>query len=90
MALSAETMSEDHLKAFLEAVEQNTSLQETLKAAADLDAVVAIAAAAGFMISADDLKRSHLEISEEDLEGVVGGADCLYRSHLSVFVACPP
>ena len=38
-------MSEEQLKAFLEKVKADTSLQEKLKAAADNDAVVAIAKA---------------------------------------------
>ena len=67
-------MSEEQLKAFLEAVKADASLQEKLKAAgdADADAVVAIAKAAGFAISADDLEAQS-EISEEELEGVAGG-----------------
>ena len=36
-------MSEEQLKAFLEKVKDDTSLQEKLKAAADADAVAAIA-----------------------------------------------
>ncbi len=43
-------MSEEQLKAFLEAVKADAGLQEKLKAAADADAVVAIAKAAGFVI----------------------------------------
>jgi predicted ribosomally synthesized peptide with nif11-like leader len=35
--------------------------------------VVAIAKAAGFVISADELKKSQAEISDEELEGVAGG-----------------
>ena len=66
-------MSEEQLKAFLEKVKADTSLQEKLKAASDADAVVAIAKEAGFMISADDLKNAQLEISDEELEGVAGG-----------------
>ena len=72
-------MSEEHLKAFLEAVKANEGLQEQLKAAADADAVVAIAKAAGFAISAEELqraqaaKRQDFELSEEELEGVAGG-----------------
>ena len=65
-------MSEEQLKAFLEKVKADTSLQEKLKAASDADAVVAIVKDAGFSISADDLKRS-IELSEEELEGVSGG-----------------
>ena len=74
-------MSEEQLKAFLEAVKADAGLQEKLKAAADADAVVAIAKAAGFIISAEELKKSQAEISEEELEGVAGGggaaAGCL-------------
>ena len=66
-------MSEEQLKAFLEKVKGDTSLQEKLKAAADADAVAAIAKAAGFSISADDLKNAQFEISEEELDGVAGG-----------------
>ena len=66
-------MSEEQLKAFLEAVKADASLQEKLKAAGDADAVIALAKAAGFAISADDLKRAQSEISEEELEGVAGG-----------------
>ena len=72
-------MSEEQLKAFLEAVKTDAALQEKLKAAADADAVVAIAKAAGFVISADDLKKAQAEVSDEELEGVVGGGiNCLF------------
>ena len=47
--------------------------EEQLKAAGDADAVIAIAKAAGFAISADELKKAQSEISEEELEGVAGG-----------------
>ena len=70
-------MSEEQLNAFLEKVKADTSLQEKLKAAADSDAVLAIAKDAGFIISADDLRTLHQfapsELSEEELEGVAGG-----------------
>ncbi len=66
-------MSEEQLKAFFEKVKADTSLQEKLKAAADADTVLAIAKEAGFLISADDLKKAQSEISEEELEGVAGG-----------------
>ena len=42
-------MSEEQLKAFLEKVKGDTSLQEKLKAASDADAVVAIAKEAGLV-----------------------------------------
>ena len=66
-------MSEEQLKAFLEKVKADTSLQEKLKAAADADAVTAIAKEAGFSISADDLTNAQSELSDEELEGVAGG-----------------
>ena len=71
------TMSEEQLKAFLEAVKADPVLQEKLKAAGDGDAVVAIAKTAGFTISAEDLQRAQAEISEEELEGVSGGYVCV-------------
>ncbi len=66
-------MSEEQLKAFLEKVKGDTSLQEKLKAAADTHAVVAIAEEAGFSISADDLTKAQSELLEEELEDVTGG-----------------
>jgi len=69
-------MSEEQLKAFLEAVRADAGLQEKLKAAADADAAVAIAKEVGFMISADELQRAQAigeELSDEELEGVAGG-----------------
>ena len=66
-------MSEEQLKAFLEKVQGDTSLQEKIKAAADANTVAAIAKEAGFSISADDLKNAQSEISEEELESVAGG-----------------
>ena len=66
-------MSEEQLKAFLEKVKADTSLQEKLKAAGDADAVVSIAKEAGFSISADDLTKAQSELSDEELDGVAGG-----------------
>ena len=71
---STQAMSEDQLKAFMEAVKADAGLKEKLNAAADADAVVAIAKAAGFLISAEELQRAQSEkISEEELEGLSGG-----------------
>ncbi|MDC0260938.1 Nif11-like leader peptide family natural product precursor [Synechococcus sp. AH-551-N17] len=75
-------MSEEQLKAFLEKVQGDTSLQEKLKAAADADAVTAIAKEAGFSISADDLTNAQSELSDEELEGVAGG-DCAWGRNFS-------
>ena len=68
-------MSEEQLKAFWEAIQADTTLQQKLQGVTDPDAIVAIAKEAGFTISADKIT----ELSEEDLEGVAGGAAlCLY------------
>ena len=69
-------MSEEQLKAFLEKVKADTSLQEKLKAAADAEAVAAIAKEAGFSISADDLTtKAQSKLSDEELEDVAGGVN---------------
>jgi predicted ribosomally synthesized peptide with nif11-like leader len=66
-------MSEEQLKAFMEAVGADAVLQEKLNASVDADAVVAIANEAGFVISAEELQRAQEEVSEDELEGVAGG-----------------
>ncbi len=66
-------MSEEQLRAFLEKVKGDRGLQEKLTAAADANAVAAIAKEAGFMISTAELKPAQSELSEEELEGVAGG-----------------
>ena len=70
-------MSEEQLKAFWEAIQADAGLQEKLSAAKDADAVVAIAEAAGFEISEEELAKAkaQLELSDEQLAGVAGGKD---------------
>ena len=80
---STRAMSEEQLKAFIEAVKADAGLKEQLKAAGNTDAVVAIAKAAGFLISAEELKAVQAEISEEELEGVAGGG-CAHYNQASV------
>ncbi|KGG27784.1 MULTISPECIES: Nif11-like leader peptide family natural product precursor [unclassified Prochlorococcus] len=64
-------MSEDQLKAFIAKVQADTSLQEQLKAeGAD---VVAIAKAAGFTITTEDLNSQSQDLSDEELESASGG-----------------
>ncbi|WP_114993049.1 Nif11-like leader peptide family natural product precursor [Synechococcus sp. UW179A] len=66
-------MSEEQLKAFIAKVQVDTSLQEQLKAeGAD---VVAIAKAAGFSITTEELKAHRQTPSDGELEGAAGG-DC--------------
>ena len=69
-------MSEEQLKAFLEKVKGDTSLQEKLKAAASPEAAMEIAKAAGFAITAEDIQSMQsatVELSDEELEGAAGG-----------------
>ena len=70
-------MSEDQLKAFIAKVQADTSLQEQLKAeGAD---PVAIAKAAGFSITTEDLNTQRQTLSDAELEGVAGGKDSLVQ-----------
>ena len=78
-------MSAEQLRAFWEAVEGDTSLQNKLSASTDgeidtpieVDAVIAIAKDAGFTITAGDLLKADaqaiLELNDEELEKVAGG-----------------
>ena len=70
-------MSEEQLTALLAKLRDDAGLQEKLKAAADLDAVLAIAKDAGFDVSKAAWLRYQanqtLELSDEELEGVAGG-----------------
>ena len=75
-------MSEEQLKAFLEAVKADAGLQHKLKNADNSDAVAAIAHEEGFAISADMLK-SKATISDAELEGVAGGG-----TNMSVILIC--
>jgi len=68
-------MSEEQLAALLAKLKDDAGLQEKLKGAADLDAILAIAKDAGFDISKADLLRhgkalggQALELSDEALE----------------------
>jgi len=75
-------MSEGQLKAFLESVKTDAVLQEKVQAAGDADAIVALAKAAGFAISAEELNKAQAQVSDEDLRSVTGGVadrDSFYR-----------
>ena len=75
-------MSEEQLKAFIAKVQADTSLQEQLNAeSAD---VVAIAKAAGFSITTEDLAAHRKSISEKELESAAGGVkkDCYINASL--------
>ena len=73
-------MSEEQLTALLAKLKEDAGLQEKLKGAADLDAAMAVAQEAGFDVSKDDwlkyqAKLPSLELSDEELEVVSGGAN---------------
>ena len=73
-------MSEEQLKAFLEKVKADTSLEEKLKAAASPEAAIEIAKEAGFSITAEDIQSrlsATVELSDEELESAAGGTGCL-------------
>ena len=75
-------MSEEQIKAFIAKVKDDASIQEKLEAAADADAVVELAKAAGFSISADDVNNAQAtELTEDELEGLTGG-DCFNNSNV--------
>ena len=80
-------MSEEQLKAFIAKVQADTSLQEQLNAeGAD---PVAIAKAAGFSITTEDLKTARQNLSDAELEGVAGGSTEIWECQLpSVPVNC--
>ena len=73
-------MSEEQLNAFIAKVQGDTSLQEQLKAeGAD---VVAIAKAAGFSITTEDLNSHRQNLTDDELEGVAGGRACTWKTYL--------
>ena len=80
-------MSEEQLKAFLEKVKSDTSLQDKLKAATSPEAAIEIAKEAEFSITAEDIQSMQsetVELSDDELEDVAGGAGRVaYNSQLT-------
>ena len=78
-------MSLEQLKAFLEKVKGDTSLQDKLKAAKSSDEVVSIAKDHGH-----DFGTEHIsQLREEELEGVAGGGtnnlwQCIFPNAFSL------
>ena len=74
-------MSEEQLAALIAKLKDDEGLQEKLKGAADLDAVLAIAKDAGFDISKAAWLRYQakqtIELSDEELEVVAGGIEAI-------------
>ena len=81
-------MSEEQLAALLAKLKDDEGLQEKLKGASDLDAVLVIAKDAGFDISKADWLRYQakqtIELSDEELEGVSGGIGGTSKFNLTV------
>ena len=75
-------MSEEQLAALIAKLKDDEGLQEKLKGALDLDAVLVIAKDAGFDISKADWLRYQakqtIELSDEELEGIAGGGGDLF------------
>ena len=80
-------MTQEQLKAFIAKVQADPSLQEQLKAeGAD---VVAIAKAAGFSITTEDLNSHRQGVSDDELEGVAGGwISVAYTNYCSPTLDC--
>jgi len=66
-------MSEAQAKAFLEKIKANTELQNAIRQADDVDAIVAIAQAEGFKMTPEDFQKAQSESLDADLEKAAGG-----------------
>ena len=73
-------MSEEQLKAFWEATQADSALQQKLQGVTDLGAIVDIAKEAGFTISVEELEQAQKELSDEQLDGATGGM-CVIFTH---------
>ena len=73
-------MSEEQLKAFLEKVKADNSLQERIKLAKSPEDVVTIAEEHGHKFTADKITE-FCELSNEELEEVAAGATCYLSTH---------
>ena len=69
-------MSEEQLKAFWQANQADSALQQKLQGVTDPGAIVDIAKEAGFTISAEELQAAQVELSDEQLDAAAGGAEC--------------
>ena len=78
-------MTVEQLKAFIEKVKADTTLQEKLKAAKSPEEVVGIAKENGYEFTADKIT----ELSKEELEGVAG-ADNKMTDFYTVWISCCP
>ena len=74
-------MSKEQLKAFLEKVKDDTSLQEQLKAASCREEILEVAKENGHHFSVDTLNGR--ELSDAELKGIDGG-NCVTPSWFKV------
>lgn len=89
--MRSQAMSEEQLLALLAKLKDDAGLREKLKGAADLDAAMTLAQAAGYDVSkADWLKhqaKETLQLSDDELEGMAGG-ECYIRVSCGVISSC--
>jgi len=71
-------MSEEKFKAFWEATQADSALQQKLQGVTDLGAIVDIAKEAGFTISVEELEQAQKELSDEQLDGATGGFSVIF------------
>ena len=87
-------MSQEQLAALLAKLKDDVGLQEKLKWAADLDAVMAIARETGFeLCKADWVKYQApqtMGLSDEEVEGVAGGTNATVANAFSGCDTCSP
>ena len=82
-------MSEEQLKAFIAQAKDDQTIQDKLKAAQSPEDVVAIAKEYGHEFTADKIT----DLSEEELEGLAGGAKCVVAKTLDptlMILTCLP
>ena len=66
-------MPKEQATAFLETIKANVELQNAIKQAANVDAIVAIAKAQGFNITTADFQKAQSELVDAELEAAAGG-----------------
>jgi predicted ribosomally synthesized peptide with nif11-like leader len=64
-------MSQEQLKAFLDAVKHDQALRDRLKGQTDPEVMVQIAKESGFLITAKSLKQ--VDLSDQELAAITGG-----------------
>ena len=66
-------MSDAQLKAFWDAIQSDSALQQKLQGVTDPGVIVDIAKEAGFTISVEELEQAQMKLSDEQLDGAAGG-----------------